>query len=148
MDPVASAVSMVDVSVRVVKYLKGIHADSKTFEIDIQSLIHEVEAIGTVTNSIKSLRQDSIDKEETEFSAISELWRKISATIVDCEKILRSLDRTIKEIYGDTPEATGFKDGFAKVKRMRSKEAQLSSYKESLTSYHHVLDSLLKVISL
>jgi hypothetical protein len=153
MDFVSSTVSLIDVSVRLVKFLKEVNDDRKTIDKEIQSLLRDVTAIKAVTVAIKETFENDLPKETSDGqegnSESTDLWQNVSRTISDCEKVMLGLEGVIKEIHGKVgPQASSPVDTLGKLRRKRSKEPELHRYRERLAMFQSFLNSFVTAITL
>lgn len=153
MDPlsvIASSVSIADVCVRLVSYLRDVHKATKTVEHDIASLIHEIQALNVVNLSIKRAYNDLLPSaSQSQQDKGDDLWKLVARNVRDCEAVVAKLEVIAKEIYGKTgPAVTSIPDAVAKTLKRKSREGELRQCRDQLTTYQNVLQVILKFIDL
>ena len=150
---VAGTATLAEICFRVVRYLRDIHTAAATIEDDIAALIHEVEALDAINNSIQEtfsnlLPTPSAGTNQT-LGNTADLWKHTGRSLRNCQIVVEKLERLVKEIYGDTgPTVSNMRDGFGKSRRKISKEGSLRQCWDQLSTYQNALQVLLTTINL
>ena len=107
MDPfsiVAGTAGLIDVSLRVSKRLLKLKDDVASTKNDLDTLLHQINAINTATESIRRAFENEIANnsggEKSSPSEADKLWQQISANLRNCEKRLCDLEELLKRITG------------------------------------------------
>jgi hypothetical protein len=149
---IASVVGIFDVSYRVIRYLKHVHAEAKTVEADIAALIHEIEALTAVTESLKTVFEADLSRYSSDapdkVTDAQGLWKHTATSLEHCSRTLDRLDVLVKEIYGDSPSVTSVVDQLSKTKRKRSRERELRQCRDELSTFQRSLQIFLTSINL
>ena len=108
MDPfsvVVGAVSLVDVSVRVIKCLHNFKESVAGTKDEIQALELEINSIRSISESIQHSFKHEVNgdsgKPATDPSEADTLWKNIGATIWNCQKLVCDLEDIMLHILGD-----------------------------------------------
>lgn len=149
-DPVsflATGVGIADVAFRVITYLKDVKAAADTIEDDIEGLIDEVKALMVVHKHLeqeflKNVQKDALEEKE------KMLWVETGRTLTNGQKLVRKLDITVKEIYGENRTVTGKRDGLLKQHRKRAKNGIISELRVQINTYQGALNMWLTCISM
>jgi hypothetical protein len=149
---VAGAVGIAEVCQRVTNYLKDVKAAAATVEDDINSFIHEVEALATVNQSIKKAFAVDIARSNAlsplKSTHLETLWQRTGKSIEDCQAIVSRLEDVVKQIFGKTgPKVIGKIDGLSKLSRKREKAAELRQIRDQLSTCQSSLQILLTGIN-
>jgi hypothetical protein len=153
-DPVsiiASTASIVDICIRLVRYLRDVHQAAATIEDDIKLLIREVDALNAVSSSIrKSFETNSASPPlSARTGNEQELWKHVGQNLEDCKGVAERLEGIVKEIYGKHGATVeGFRAAIVVSHRKRRKEGDLQQCRDQLVTYQNVLQILLQFINL
>lgn len=150
---IAGTVSIADVCFRIARYLKDVQAAAASVEEEIAALLHEVEALVTINQSIQKAFEVEISGSSklslAKIEHVENLWKHTGKSLRDCQGIVEKLEILMKEIYGKTgPKVAGKIDGLSKQSRKRSKDAELRQFRDQLSTYQSGLQVLLTAISL
>lgn len=149
----AGTMSLLDVCFRVGKYLYDLKMGADKVDEEIEALYHQVEAIQSVTQSIKSVFEDDF-AHATEIGSkkrdgIQSLWEEIGKNVRSCQGTLEELFALIKLIVGkESPKVWSKLDGLRKFLRKQSKEADFVTLRQQLSDYHHSLQTLLTSVNM
>ena len=149
-DPVsflAAGVGIADVALRVITYLKDVKAAADTIEDDIEGLIDEVKALMAVYKHLeleylKNVDNDALEEKE------KLLWIETGHTLRNGQKLVRKLDDSVREIYGENRAVTGKRDGLLKQHRKRAKNGIISELRVQINTYQGALNMWLACISM
>lgn len=149
-DPVsilAAGFSIVDVTLRVINYLKDIKAATDTIDDDIEGLIDEVTALMTVHEQLeqvylKNINDDALEEKE------KILWVKLAQTLKGGRNLTQKLDVAIRKFYGENLIVTGRRDALFKQYRKRSRNGIISGLRSQINTYHGALNIWLANISM
>lgn len=148
---IAGTAGITAICVRVVRYLRDIHTAKATIEDDIAALIHEIEALEAVNNSIHETFGDllSAPSANPSLGNTADLWKHTGRSVRNCQIVVERLEKLVKEIYGKTgPTVTNMRDGFGKTRRKLSKKDALRQCWDQLSTYQNALQVLLTTITL
>lgn len=108
MDPfaiVAGACSLVDISIRVVRYLRGVKESIAGTKDELESLEHEINSIKSISESIKASFEDEAKngsgKSVADPTKAQALWENIGNTLRSCDRRLRDLAEVIQHVTGE-----------------------------------------------
>jgi NurA-like 5'-3' nuclease len=149
-DPVsflAAGVGIADVAFRVVKYLKDVNEARKTIDTEISALISEVENLIALHSELEKKFLESVKRVGLADDERM-LWSRAEKTLENGRDLVRRLEDSVKEIYGDSRTVTGKWDGLKKQDRKRSKNGTLSELRSQIGTYHGVLQMWLLCISM
>lgn len=149
-DPVsflAAGVGIADVALRVITYLKDVKAAADTIEGDIEGLIDEVKALMAVHKHLeleflKNFNNHALEEKE------KMLWIETEHTLKSGQKLVRKLDISVREIYGENRTVTGKRDGLLKQHRKRAKNGIISELRVQINTYQGALNLWLACISM
>ncbi|KAL9070229.1 MAG: hypothetical protein Q9157_005893 [Trypethelium eluteriae] len=169
---VASTISIVDVLVRLGRYLKAIHSDAAVIDDNIRDLQNEVESLQGVVTSVRATFESETDDS---FSSQSEsedpmssiltdpfqspnamhddsvvgLWRQINKSLNHCLAGVSTLESVVQTICGEKNHKESSKlDNLRKARRKRSKADSIRQCRDHLTTYQKNLQILLTIINL
>lgn len=143
----AAGVGIADVALRVISYLKDVKAAAETIEDDIEGLIDEVEALMAIhdqleQNYLKNVTHGVLEEKQ------KILWIQTGQTLKNGQKLIRKLDVSVREIYGENRMVTGKRDGLLKQHRKRSKNGIISGLRDQINTYQGALNMWLTCISM
>lgn len=149
---IVGTAGLLDVSWRVVSYLKDLHGAAANVEDDIAALLHEIEALISVNEAIKDIFSADLqllpDLNSASSSRLGNLWEAIGRILQDCRATIEKLEIVVKEIAGkEGPRVIGKVDGFRKQLRRQSKNEDLAQFRLQLTNYHGALQVLLTALN-
>jgi hypothetical protein len=154
MDPIsiiASTASIVDVCVRLARYLRDVHQAAVTIEDDIKSLIREVDALKSVSSSIQKTfefnRPSPLSDARNETN--EELWKHVKQNLENCKDVAERLEDIVKEVYGQHgPKIDSFRGAVVASHRKRRKKSDMRQCRDQLVTYQNVLPILLQFINM
>ena len=149
----ASTVGLLDVCFRVGNYLYDVKVGADKVDEEIEALSHQVEAIKSVTQSIKRVFEDDLaratDTVSKDQDGIQSLWEEIGKNVQSCQATLVKLFALIKLIVGnESPKILSKLDGLRKFLRKQSKEEEFGKLRRQLNDYHHSLQTLLTSVNM
>lgn len=170
MDPfsiVVGTTSLIDVCLRVVKYLKDFHEAAAKVEAEISALQHEFEALIAVNESIHNLFEEELEKASwkqeglkgslgvpaEDSGPVQNLWRDIGRNLKDCEAVVEKLEEFVKEIVGkehvtkESPKIVQKLEGYRKSRRKESKSSDFQHLRDQLNTFQRALQMLLTAIT-
>ncbi len=163
MDPfsvVVGTYSVVDISTRLVRFLRSFKDSVAGTKDELESLEHEINSIQSISESIK----DSFEDEVKNCSGVSvadptkaeSLWRNVSNTLRSCERRLGDLAEILQHVAGEKSEDNGkgnkdhkYTATFESWKlqlRKNSKSAKIGQIQSDLVGYKHTLSLSLTLI--
>lgn len=155
MDPlsvVASSLSIADICIRLVAYLRDVQKVTATIEDELTSLIREVEALNSITATIHGTfrnEHSTLAPYGTPREKCDHLWEHVGRTLHDCETVIRKLEDTVKDVHGKKgPAVSGFRDAVHKAQKRRSRDGELRQCRDQLATYQNGLQILLTCINM
>jgi hypothetical protein len=140
--------SLLDISWRLVSFLSQVQAAAGHVEEDITNLSHEIAALISVNEAIEALyaaeRGAALNASVSDSGRIETLWSNTGAVLKICRDTVEKLERLVKGIIGkDGLKVTGKLDGFKKLLRKESKDAEFQQLRQILTNQQNSLQMLL-----
>ncbi|KAL8928606.1 MAG: hypothetical protein Q9208_001840 [Pyrenodesmia sp. 3 TL-2023] len=156
MDPFAVVVgvgSLIDLSLRLGKYLKDVHESIALFEEDIGSLLREIQDLGSVNKSIAQLYQTETVALTSAYSEPPreelEVWHNTFKTLRNCTSTVKELQTLLIAITGKNgAKVAGLRDGFKKQLKKHSKDSELNRTRQKLSSQRESLSVSLTLLNL
>lgn len=156
MDPFSIVVgvgSLLDITVRVVKYLKDVQEAAGLVEGEITSILTEIQALDSVNRSIKHLHEAEIESLPAGSLGLpdrdQELWQTTANNLQDCEGSVRRLQSVLETIAGrHGDKEAGWRDGIKKQLRMRSKDGELNRIRVQISVNRQSLHISLTMLDL
>lgn len=150
---VAGTVGLLDVCFRVGKYLYDAKEGADRVDEGIEALSHQIGAIRSVTESIKSVFEDDLvhatDPVPRNPDGIQSLWEEIGKNVTSCQTTLAKLFALIKLIVGkESPKILSKLDGLRRFLRKQAKEEEFGTLRHQLSDYHHSLQILLTSVNM
>jgi len=107
MDPfsiLTGTAGLLDVSFRVIGYLKQVEEEAGTVEEEIAALSQEINALITVHDSIEALWRSNHDAAPVspleEGADVEDLWGKLASLLQECRDTVQKLEALLKEVIG------------------------------------------------
>jgi predicted AAA+ superfamily ATPase len=155
MDPfsiLAGTAGLLDVSFRVIGYLKQVEEAAGKVEEEIAALSQEINALITVNDSIEALWRSNHDPAPVspleEGADVKDLWGKLASLLQECRDTVQKLEALLKEVVGKNgPKVTGKLDGIKKQLRKQSKDQDYMEVRHRLSNYQAGLQMLLIAVS-
>jgi len=155
MDPfsiLAGTAGLLDVSIRVIQYLKQVEESAGKVEEDITALSQEINTLIIVNDSIETLwlaNYEAVPGSPFEDTTdVEDLWRKLASLLDECRKTAQNLEVLLIEVIGKSgPKVSGKWDGIKKQLRKESKERDYVDVRHRLSSYQAGLQMLLSALS-
>ncbi len=150
---IAGTFGIADLCWRVIDYLRKVQSAAGRVEDEIVALLHEVEALVTVNESIERVwateRGRSPRKSLSDSGRVDSLWRNAGTILQDCRATLERLESLVTEVIGkDGPKVTGKLDGIKKQLRKQTKAEEFNQVRHQLASYQSSLQVLLTALNL
>jgi len=155
MDPftiLAGTAGLLDVSIRVIQYLKQVEESAGKVEEDITALSQEINTLVVVNDSIERLWLANHEAapvspfEET--TVVKDLWRKLASLLNECRETAQKLEVLLIKVVGKSgPKVSGKWDGIRKQLRKESKERDYVDIRHRISSYQAGLQMLLSALS-
>lgn len=108
MDPfsiVIGAGNLLDISVRVSKYLLELRDKVASTKDDLESLLQQINSITSASQSIRQAFENEIanssERKKSKTSEVNKLWQQISVALSKCGQRLGDLEDLLKRITGD-----------------------------------------------
>ncbi|KAL8850930.1 MAG: hypothetical protein Q9221_004130 [Calogaya cf. arnoldii] len=156
MDPFSVVVgigSLIDLSLRLGKYLKDVHESIALFEGEIGFLLRETQDLDSVNRSIAQLY-------ETETVAFTsgrlepsreqvEVWQNTFKTLGNCTETVEELQTLLTAISGKHgAKVKGLRDGLKKHLKKLSKDSELNRIRQKLSGHRESLGVSLTLLNL
>lgn len=171
---IAGSAGLLDILFRIGSYLKNVQAGASKVEGDISELLHQVEVLIAVNESIKRViaaevphSNNATSPNPTDSSHVSPasvpesnvstndaarseaLRRDICSILVDCRDVVEKLENLVKEILGkEGPKVLSKLDGFKKQLRKQSKDEEFRHLRHKMTTYQDALQVMLTALNL
>lgn len=150
---VAGTVGLLDVCIRIGKYLYDAKIGADRVDEGIQALSHQIEAIQSVTKSIQGVFKDDLahatDTVAQNPNGIQSLWEEIGKNVTSCHATLAKLFTLIKLVVGkENPKVLSKLDGLRRYLRKQAKEEEFAALRQQLSDYHHALQTLLTSVNM
>jgi hypothetical protein len=121
---------LLDITWRVVKYLKDVQEAAGSVEGEIASLLSEIQALDAVNQSIKHLYETEVEILPASSMGLpdrdQELWRITASNLQDCQGSVQRLQTVLDAIAGKHGDkVVGWRDGIRKQLRKQSKDGDL-----------------------
>ena len=146
--------SLIDLSLKLGKYLKDVHASIAAFEEDIGFLSGEIQNLGSVNKSIEQLfKTETSSFPDRSASNIPlqelEVWQNTVKTLGECSDTVRKLKSVLDTVTGkDGSKVTGLRDGIKKQLRKQAKDGELEQLRIRLSTHRESLNVSLTLLSL
>ena len=175
MDPfsiITGTAGLLDVCIRLAKYLKDFQEAAAKVEDEISALLHEFEALIAVNESIKTLFEAELERAKLEQAepkstsgapkpgsdSVQKIWENIGRNLKDCQTVVEKLEEVVEEIVGkgivekdnvgkERSKMVKKFEGFRKQRRMESKDSEFRQLREKLTSFQRALHMLMTAIT-
>ncbi|RDW69224.1 hypothetical protein BP6252_08244 [Coleophoma cylindrospora] len=140
MDPFSITIglaSMLDITVRVVKYLKEVQDAAGVIGEELATLVNEIQALGSLGRSIQHLHDTEVQSLLGGFADLpdrdQELWRVTSSNLQDCKALVGRLRDLFTEIAGKHGDKVGgWADSIKKQLRKQSKDGELNKIRSQI----------------
>lgn len=155
MDPfsiIAGSAGLLDVSIKLISYLKEIERAAGKVDEEIISLSREIEALVATNKSIEQFwrlaSNQAQDVELEDKSYVDSVWKELSGLLQDCGDEARKLEQCLEEIVGKNgPRVTGKWDGIKKHLRRQAKELEFQQVRSRLTRQRDEIRILLQTLN-
>jgi hypothetical protein len=150
---VVGTIGVIEVCVHLGKYLQDVKAGAEEIVEEVEALFHEVGALRSVNESIKTTFEAEItqppDVTERDLKNVENLWRNTGSILKDCQSTLTKLHDLIVQVEGkDGPKLLAKLDGLRKHLRKRSKEEDFLQIRRKLSNYHSALQVVLTALNM
>jgi chromosome segregation ATPase len=163
MDPfsiVVGTCSVVDISTRVVRYLRSVKESIAGTKDELESLEHEINSIRSISESIRDSFKDEVEncagKSLADPTKAEALWKNIGNTLRRCERRLSDLADVIQHVTGENNKENrkGSKDnkytatleGWKLQLRKLPKNSKIEQIQNDLVGYKGTLGLSLTLI--
>ena len=152
---IAGTVGVLDVGLRLCKYLRYLNAAISGIEGDLATLIHDIEthiAVNeaiqqTFTANLSSTSENNTSKEAQ--VEVTSLWKHVSDGLVEIAEVLLELEALITLVVApDGLKVTSRWGGFRKQLRRQAKQDDFQKLRQRLNDYQGLLQVLLGAIQL
>ena len=154
MDPFSIAVGttgVVDVCVRLVKYLKDFENAVAGIDEEVRSMVLSLQKVKIVITSIVETFQTQWDPSSAnaKFESTDPLWQETLTMIVDCQSQMEKMETLLIEIKGkENSKGPSKFDAFKKQLRKQSKDDEYGHLRRDLDHFVRMLQIQLQVIGL
>ena len=156
MDPFSIVVgvgSLIEMSLRLSKYLKNVHEAAASFEGEMESLVREIQDLDSVNKSIEQLHRTETGIHTSGQTEIPrqdlEVWQNTAKTLQECSNTVQTLQRVLEVLTRKNgAKVTGWRDGIKKGLRKQSKDGELSQLRLRLSSHRESLSVSLTLLNL
>ncbi|RDW80348.1 hypothetical protein BP5796_05046 [Coleophoma crateriformis] len=156
MDPFSITIglaSMLDITVRVIKYLKEVQEAAGVIGEELVSLANEIQALGSLGRSIQHLHDTEVQSLLGGFADLpdrdQELWRLTSSNLQDCKTLVGRLRDLFTEIAGKHGDKVGgWADSIKKQLRKQSKDGELNKIRSQIIVSRQSLHISLTMLNL
>ena len=155
MDPFSIIVgvgSLLDMSLKLGKYVKEVNEAAATFEEDIQFLLAEIQSLNSVNKSIEHVCKQEEDARKDQLAIPREdleAWQNTFNVLQDCSKTVNKLADVLRAITGKTGiKVIGRRDGIKKQLRLQAKNGELGQIRLRLSVHREDLNMSLSVLNL
>lgn len=150
---VAGVAGLLDLCIRVGKYLYDVKVGADRVDEEIEALSRQLEQIQAVAQSIQNIFGDDFEHATGTISknrdGIQDLWEQIGKTVNSCRATLMQLFELIELIVGkESPNLLSKLDGLRRFLRKQSREEEFGTLKQQLSDYHHSLQTLLTSVNM
>lgn len=155
MDPfsiLAGTAGLLDVTIRLISYLKEVNEAAGKVDEEIASLSAEINSLATVNDSIEELWLNTcedlpgISFKDTAY--VEDTWKKLGGLLQDCRREAKHLEQYLKDIVGKNgPTVTGKWDGIKKYLRRQAKDEEYQKVRDRLSRHRDVIQILLGTLN-
>jgi len=146
----AATAGLLDVSWRIVSYLRDVQAGAAAIESDLAALQKELEALLSVNESIRDIFTAELHENPAVLAVDPKrLWHNTGRLLQDCRTVVDGLEALLSEIIGsEGPKIFRKLDGFRKQLRRQQKNEELNSLRAQLHTSQGALQLLLTSLNL
>ncbi len=149
----AGTVGLLDVCFRIGNFLYDAKKGANRVDQSIEALSQQIEAIQSVTRSIKSVFDNDLahtpDTLPRNSNGIQSLWAEVAQNVTSCQATLAELFALLKLVVGkEHPTVLSKLDGLRRYLRKQAKEDEFGALKHRLSDYHHALQTLLTSVNM
>lgn len=146
----AAAASVVDLAIKVVRFINETRKGAETIDEDLRQLVAEVEKLRNVSELIrKAFEEDtkaSHSRAKKDSDTTNSIWLAASSALVDCKAILIQLNAVLDQVRGEGGSTT-----FERVRRhfrKLSRDDDISQFQQRLDTGHQVLQMSLIALNM
>ena len=155
MDPfsiIAGTAGLLDVSVRLIAYLKEVEEAAGKVDEEISNLSHEIDSLVSVNDSIEHLwlaTHGSVPGVSSEDAAhVEDSWKRLGCLLQDCRVEARKLEKYLEEVVGKHgSKVTGKWDGIKKHLRRHAKDEDYQQVRDRLSNHRDGIQILLGTLN-
>ena len=155
MDPFSIIIgvgSLIDMSLKLGKYVKEVNKAAATFEEDVRFLLAEIQSLNSVNKSIERVckKEEDVRKDQLAIPREDlEAWQNTFNVLQDCSKTVNKLADVLRAITGKTGiKVIGRRDGIKKQLRLQAKNGELGQIRLRLSVHREDLNMSLSVLNL
>lgn len=156
MDPFSIIVgtgSLIQMSLQLAKYLKGVCEAAALFEGEVGFLLHEIQDIELINGSIEQLYKTEIGSHSYGRPELTQqelqVWQTAITVLQACTGTVERLQLVLEAVVGkDGPKVTGWRDGIKKQLKKQSKDGELGQIRRKLSDHRESLDLSLTLLNL
>ena len=144
---IAGTVGVVDVAVRVVKFLDKTKKGADSVDGDLRNLVAEIESLKHTSEVIhNAFEKDMEDGNTTQDSPAAGTWLAASNALTDCNAALTGMDRVLVKMMGES--------GSSKLDRVKrhfrrlAQDPEFGHLHQKLDKGHHKLQTLLLALNM
>ena len=109
---VAGTLGIIDVTSRFVQYMSSTGAAAANLDDDLRSLLHEFKTLNTTAQSIRDVCTPEVLRSPgtagTDPDRLEDLRRDAGRILVNCERVLKRMERHVRDIIGSSWDTFGF----------------------------------------
>lgn len=144
---IAGTVGVVDVAVRVVRFIDKTKKGADSVDGDLQNLVAEIQSLKHTSEVIhNAFEKDMEEGKTTQDSPAAGTWLAASNALTDCNSALTGMDRALIRMMGESGSSK-----FDRVKRHFRRLAQDPEFghlRQRLDKGHHRLQTLLLTLNM
>lgn len=144
---VAGAVGVVDVAVRLVRYIDKTKKGADSVDGDLQNLLAEIQSLKGTSEVIHHVfEKDMEEGNTTQDSPTAGTWSAASKALEDCNAALTGMHRALVRMIGD--DGSSRIDRVKRHRRRLAQDEEFGHLRQMLDSGHHRLQTLLLTLKM
>ena len=156
MDPfsiISGTAGLLDISLRLIVYLKEVEEAAERVDEEIASLSQEIDTLVSVNDSIERLwlstRESVPGISFKDASCVEDTWKKLGSLLWDCRLEANKLEQYLKEIVGKSGSKVtmGKWDGIKKHLRRSAKDGDYQLVRDRLSNHRDGIQILLATLN-
>ncbi|KAG0649622.1 hypothetical protein D0Z07_4045 [Hyphodiscus hymeniophilus] len=155
MDPfsiIAGTAGLLDVSIRLVAYLREVEEAAGKVDEEIASLTQEIDTLASVNDSIERLWLNTRERVPSpsfkDAAYVDDTWKKLGSLLHDCRAEAKKLEQYLEEVVGKNgSKVTGKWDGIKKHLRRHAKDADYQQVRDRLSTHRDAIQILLGTLN-